>query len=180
MADTRVNRLEQIVDQLTSVLMNQQAQQAQQVPPAPPAPPAPVPVDWARKVSQYKPDVFLGQEDPVVLEDWIRQMEKIFSTIACPDERQVRIAVFYFKGEADNWWSASKEGLLAQQGFDWDALKTALRARFYSTHVKKQKYAEFQALSRPDCRYERDASERRKPSGDRYFPSPFSLCYSLI
>jgi len=37
-------------------------------------------------------------EDPVLLEDWIRQMEKIFDVVEVPDNGCIDIGAFYLIG----------------------------------------------------------------------------------
>ena len=39
--------------------------------------------------------VYEGKGDPVILEEWIRQMEKIFDVVEVPDSKCINIGVFY-------------------------------------------------------------------------------------
>jgi len=101
------------------------------------------PEDYSRRIAHLKPNVYKGEEDPVILEDWIREFDKVLDAVNCPPDQRVNGAVYYLRGEADTWWSINGAALLAQPEFDWDAFKTALRARFYPEHVRMEKYNEF-------------------------------------
>jgi len=39
----------------------------------------------------------------VELEDWIREMEKIFVIVEVSEEKKVSIGIFYLVGEVDIW-----------------------------------------------------------------------------
>ena len=133
-AAARIAQLEQLALNMAQLIQNQNNNNNHYEP------------DWAKKIFQMKPDFYQGKEDPTELEDWIRNLDKILDVVNCPDEHRVNGVVYYFKGEADNWWSASRDGLLAQPNFSWDDLKFALRERFYPQHVQAQKYEEFLTL----------------------------------
>ncbi|XP_019150375.1 PREDICTED: uncharacterized protein LOC109147194 [Ipomoea nil] len=110
--------------------------------PAPPPQPAGH-RDVGRLVSVHGPPTFVGEEDPVVLEEWVRTFEKIFSVVGCPKERRVELASFYFSHEADLWWVHEGPACLEEPGFDWTALKDRMRERFYPAHVRAATYEEF-------------------------------------
>ncbi|XP_019197427.1 PREDICTED: uncharacterized protein LOC109191287 [Ipomoea nil] len=83
------------------------------------------------------------RKTPVVLEEWIRTLNKIFSVVECPEERRVELASFYFSHEADLWWVHEGPAFLEEPYFDWTALKDRMRERFYPAHVRAAMYEEF-------------------------------------
>ncbi|CAH9122236.1 unnamed protein product [Cuscuta epithymum] len=95
------------------------------------------------RVAARNPPNFLGQEDPVLLENWIRTFDKLFDVINCPAEQRINIAVYYLHGEADKWWAHVGAGLSAQPDFTWERFKRALRKRFYPPHVQAENYDKF-------------------------------------
>lgn len=99
--------------------------------------------DAAWLVAGRHPPNFLGQEDPLLLEDWIRAFDKIFEAVDCPLERRVEIAAYYLQQEADNWWATEGPVFRQELGFGWNAFKDKMRDRFYPEHVKSAKYEEF-------------------------------------
>ena len=49
----------------------------------------------ADTVARHNPKVYDGFHDPVVLEEWIRGMEKIFTVVEVPEEKKVNIEMYY-------------------------------------------------------------------------------------
>ena len=47
---------------------------------------------------------FGGEPDPMVAEQWMMRMEKIFDVLNCPDDIKVSLATFMLEGEAEHWW----------------------------------------------------------------------------
>ena len=47
----------------------------------------------ADRVARRKPKVYDGSYDPVVLEGWIRGMEKIFTVVEVPEEKKISIGM---------------------------------------------------------------------------------------
>jgi len=46
-------------------------------------------------VAQRNPKVYNENYDPVVLEEWVRRMEKIFIVVEVPKEKKVNIRTYY-------------------------------------------------------------------------------------
>ncbi|XP_019181732.1 PREDICTED: uncharacterized protein LOC109176793 [Ipomoea nil] len=97
----------------------------------------------SRRITGRNPPSYLGQEDPEVLESWIRTFDKLFDMVGCPMDQRVEAAVYYLQGAADHWWVMEGPIAQAREGFDWEMFKTVLRERFYPEHVKAAKYEEF-------------------------------------
>ncbi|XP_019185260.1 PREDICTED: uncharacterized protein LOC109180203 [Ipomoea nil] len=109
----------------------------------PPLPPPAGNRDMGRLVSGHRPPVFAGEEDPVLLEEWIRSLDKIFAVVGFLEDRCVELASFYFSHEADLWWVHEGPACQEEPGFDWSALKDKLREMFYPSHVRVAMYEEF-------------------------------------
>ncbi|XP_019157161.1 PREDICTED: uncharacterized protein LOC109153740 [Ipomoea nil] len=99
--------------------------------------------DVSRKITGRNPPCFLGQEDPEVLEGWIRTFDKLFNVVGCPEDQRVEAAIYYLQGEADHWWVMEGLVVQAREGFDWGMFKTVMRERFYPEHVKAAKARKF-------------------------------------
>ncbi|CAH9100504.1 unnamed protein product [Cuscuta epithymum] len=95
------------------------------------------------RVAARNPPSFHGQEDPVLLENWIRTFDKLFDAINCPADQRINIAVYYLHEEADKWWVHVGPGMIAQPDFTWDRFKRALRKRFYPPHVQAENRDKF-------------------------------------
>ncbi|XP_019178860.1 PREDICTED: uncharacterized protein LOC109174022 [Ipomoea nil] len=99
--------------------------------------------DVGHLVSGYRPPVFAGEEDPVILEEWIRSLDKIFTVLGCPEDRRVQLASLYFSHEDDLWWVHEGPAYQEEPDFDWSALKDRMRERFYPSHIRAAMYEEF-------------------------------------
>jgi len=89
--------------------------------------------------------VYDGSYNPVVLEEWVRGMEKIFIVFEVPEEKKVNIGTYYLTGEADIWWNTVKDKLVGLE-FTWNKFLSELKAKFYPTMVQRQKQKEFMEL----------------------------------
>ncbi|XP_021836394.2 uncharacterized protein [Spinacia oleracea] len=98
--------------------------------------------DVFKKVAASKPPTYDGKEDPASLENWLREFDKLFDAINCPEDLKINNDVYYLREEADLWWSQRKKDLMAKPDFDWETMKEALRAKFYPPYLKKQKCLE--------------------------------------
>ena len=103
-----------------------------------------------KKVAESKPPLYQGEIDPIVLENWLREFDKLIVAVNCPENLRVNSAVYYLRGEADLWWQRCENALRATPGFGWESFKVALRNKFYPPYLKKQKAQEFIEL-KMDC-----------------------------
>lgn len=97
----------------------------------------------AKSISARHPPTYLGEEDPRILESWLRTFDKILHTKNCPEHRKVEEAAFYLQEEADLWLMTEAPALQAQANFGWEQFKDAMRERFYPEAVKLEKCSEF-------------------------------------
>jgi len=66
----------------------------------------------ANRVAWHNLKVYDGTYHLVVLEEWIREMEKIFPVVEVPEEKKVSVGTYYLIGEADIWWNTVKDKLV--------------------------------------------------------------------
>ncbi|MQL69242.1 hypothetical protein Taro_001550 [Colocasia esculenta] len=52
------------------------------------------------------PPSFKGESDPLLVESWTREIEKIFRAIRCADEDKVTLATYMLQERADVWWAS--------------------------------------------------------------------------
>ena len=57
-----------------------------------------------KKISQSKPSTYDGTGEPTVLENWIREFDKLFEVLHCPENLRIDNVVFFLRDEADFWW----------------------------------------------------------------------------
>ncbi|XP_048493450.1 uncharacterized protein LOC125493999 [Beta vulgaris subsp. vulgaris] len=81
---------------------------------------------------RHRPPTYDGAADPVSLEDWLTEMEKLFTTTNCPIAEMVPIGTYYLKKEVDNLWGT---------------FSAKLKDRFYPEELRWQKHEEFLSLT---------------------------------
>ncbi|XP_028052840.1 uncharacterized protein LOC114257278 [Camellia sinensis] len=62
-----------------------------------------------KQFQDLKPTTFIGSPNPLVVEAWVRDMEKIFRTLPCTERQKVTFATFTFKDDAQEWWLITLE-----------------------------------------------------------------------
>ena len=90
------------------------------------------------------PKQFSRQEDPITVDDWLANTQKIFYVFICTGRQKVHLTTSLFYGFVDTWWQTVKEPYLtmANDGA-WEAFKTQFTDKYIPSHVKRQKAIEF-------------------------------------
>ena len=99
----------------------------------------------ADRVARRNPKVYDRNYDPIVLEEWVRGMEKIFAVVEVPEEKKVNTLTYYLSSQADIRWNTTKGRLIGPE-FTWSKLLGEFWAKFYSVVVQRQKEKEFMEL----------------------------------
>ncbi|XP_021754404.1 myb-like protein Z [Chenopodium quinoa] len=97
----------------------------------------------AKKLATLKPPLFMGKEDPMLVENWVRDFDKIFTVAGTPEAQKVDQATFYLRENADTWWENEGSVFRAQENFKWEVFKQPSRIDFSPKHIRRQKYSEF-------------------------------------
>ncbi|XP_057247475.1 uncharacterized protein LOC125492843 [Beta vulgaris subsp. vulgaris] len=71
-----------------------------------------------KAIDQKKPSSFDGKGDPTKMENWIREVDKIFATLQVPNEMRVDAAAYYLVEDADIWWTHNKFDLTTKVTVD--------------------------------------------------------------
>ncbi|XP_021743468.1 uncharacterized protein LOC110709558 [Chenopodium quinoa] len=103
--------------------------------------------DLFKKVAQSKPPTYQGEPDPTILENWLREFEKLFRAVWCPETSKVGCATYYLRDEADLWWKQNEATIKALPGFNWTMFQEKVRDKFYPSFLQKQKAEEFSNLA---------------------------------
>ena len=62
--------------------------------------------EWFMK---RKPPTFEGTVDPIVANEWVSMIEKIFEFVQIEDVEKVKCAVYMLRKDTRIWWDASQE-----------------------------------------------------------------------
>ena len=66
----------------------------------------------AEGIQRIAPKNYDGKRSPPRLDDWIRDMEKVFATLKTFKDIMVDLVVHYLTDDADTWWVTYRDGLL--------------------------------------------------------------------
>ncbi|MQL99959.1 hypothetical protein Taro_032683 [Colocasia esculenta] len=90
-----------------------------------------------KRFKRMIPPSFKGESDPLMAESWLRETEKIFRVIRCPDEDKVTLATNMLQERADVWWSSLLCTRFEDGAVDvtWDAFVRLFRAKFIPEHI---------------------------------------------
>ena len=99
-----------------------------------------------KSLADLRPPYFRGETDPAVLEAYISDLETAFDTLNPPAEVRVRLAAFYLKGAAQDWWKLAKIRPPGAPDYTWEEYVTLLREKYYPAHIRTKKRLELESL----------------------------------
>ncbi|XXG82454.1 hypothetical protein AAC387_Pa10g0401 [Persea americana] len=90
---------------------------------------------------------FSGTTDPEAAEKWIKQVNKTFLAMNCPEDQKLPLTAFILQGEAEHWYEALVTGYrTARQALTWAEFEREFDDKFIPKHVWDRKKREFQNL----------------------------------
>ncbi|BFG20735.1 hypothetical protein CerSpe_070090 [Prunus speciosa] len=105
----------------------------------------------SKVVEQFRknqPLVFEGERDPLAAEEWISELESIFTYIDCLDAQKVTCATFMLKKGARHWWESARRAYdIANNPMGWDRFKEVFYDKYFPAPLKANKEAEFVQLT---------------------------------
>ncbi|XP_022151688.1 uncharacterized protein LOC111019603 [Momordica charantia] len=104
---------------------------------------------FIRDFRRYGPPTFNGEsEKATVVEEWIRELEALYTYLGCSDQLKVKGAVFMLRGEALNWWDvvATVEDH-TNEPITWTTSKDLLYDYYFPKTIKDEKEIEFLHLT---------------------------------
>ena len=82
----------------------------------------------------HHPPIFIGGGDPMVVDHWFRQIEKVLEAMdITSDTAKFRLAVFQLEGESQVWWDWVKTSIDLESN-DLDRVPWALHGQIFSVH----------------------------------------------
>ncbi|MQL71610.1 hypothetical protein Taro_003946, partial [Colocasia esculenta] len=101
------------------------------------------------RFKRMTPPSFKEESDPLMAESWLRETEKIFRAIRCPDEDKVTLATYMLQERADVWWSSLHRTSFEDEVVDvtWDAFVRLFQAKFVPEHIQDKMEQEFLSLT---------------------------------
>ncbi|KAK6153864.1 hypothetical protein DH2020_013503 [Rehmannia glutinosa] len=110
------------------------------------------PIDTTSQVVEqfwrYRLPVLTGREDPVVVEEWIGELESVFDLIACSEAHRVACAIFQLKQDAKYWWDLHRRTITDEEknALTWKDFKELVARQFFPQAHRNKKAREFMSL----------------------------------
>ncbi|CAA0839434.1 Unknown protein, partial [Striga hermonthica] len=100
----------------------------------------------------YNPEIFSGQGDPRLVEEWNQGLESILEITECTDRHRILCAQLQMTGDARLWWN-SYWGMRPgeKENLTWTQFKEILEEKYYPTHYRAEMERQFLALVQGSC-----------------------------
>ncbi|XP_028085435.1 uncharacterized protein LOC114286467 [Camellia sinensis] len=143
--EARMNRMEQMLVALTESMTQQLRQQPL---PLPPPPMLAEPnnndiINLTQKFMKMKPSTFLGGIEPLKVETWLLEIEKLFEVFPCSVTQKVFLATYTLKDEARRWWRLVRNN---NGDMTWVQFNKIFYNKYFPQCFRDQKVSEFQEL----------------------------------
>ena len=102
-----------------------------------------------RDFRKSKPPIFKGLPDPIMAEEWLRQMKRKMNNLKVPGNLRVVIASTYLEGQAYHWWE-SMEGMQETANMNWEVFERIFLEKYFPSTVREAKVREFLYLLQRD------------------------------
>ncbi|XP_031481812.1 uncharacterized protein LOC116251592 isoform X2 [Nymphaea colorata] len=89
------------------------------------------------------PPKFHGKGTADDAEEWIQEIEEIFTTLEVPDNKKVRYGTFMLKGYANEWWQTQREVKFANHEASWEEFKEAFTHAYIPAFTREKRMQEF-------------------------------------
>ncbi|MQM06962.1 hypothetical protein Taro_039799 [Colocasia esculenta] len=101
--------------------------------------------DLHRNFRNLNPPRFNGTIDSDEVENWLKEIERIFRVMQCADGDKLLLATFQLERDARAWWE-SVEATKDDAQFTWEEFKEHFNSKYFSERVQESKTSEFTAL----------------------------------
>ncbi|XP_028110834.1 uncharacterized protein LOC114309317 [Camellia sinensis] len=92
---------------------------------------------------KMKPPTFLGGIEPLKIETWLLEMEKLFEVFPCSEMQKVLLVTYNLKDEARRWWLLI---LNSNGNITWAQFNEIFYDKHFPQCFQDQKVSEFQEL----------------------------------
>ncbi|MQM12914.1 hypothetical protein Taro_045833 [Colocasia esculenta] len=102
---------------------------------------------------RLRPPMFHSEYDPDKAESWTHELERIFETMECAEEDQVRLAVYQLKGAAHEWWRVQRQTHFQGQRLDqisWQQFSEVFHGEYFPDYARRERRDQFHELVQGD------------------------------
>ena len=97
---------------------------------------------------KHHPVKFNGKTSPDVVDQWLKDLERIFDAKMCPADNRLAFAIYMLTGEAEHWWMSMKS-IMEERGepVTWEAFWGKFLSEYFPDSVRYAKEVEFLQLT---------------------------------
>jgi len=97
---------------------------------------------------KHHPMKFNGKTSPNAVDQWLKDIERIFDAKMCPTENRLAFAVYMLIGEAEHWWINMKSIMEEREELiTWEAFRGKFLSEYFPDNVRYAKEVEFLQLT---------------------------------
>ena len=94
----------------------------------------------------HHPPTFTGEEDPMVVDHWFMQIEKVLEAIEITfDATRIGLVAFQLEGEAQVWWKWARTSR-DLEAMTWAEFQDLFMGKYFSDNARHAKAQEFLEL----------------------------------
>jgi hypothetical protein len=93
--------------------------------------------------SETRPPLFIKEEEPLEVDEWVRVMEQKFGLIRCTETQKPLFVAQQLRGPASTWWANVSAIQPAGHLVTWAEFKHAFRVHYVPKGVLQMKLEEF-------------------------------------
>ncbi|KAL9232925.1 hypothetical protein vseg_007985 [Gypsophila vaccaria] len=82
------------------------------------------------RFSKHRLMTYSGSTDPIMMNNWLDEMEKLIELTHIPDAEKFNCVTYYLKEEANHWWKLIKSTVMLKPTFAWKDFKEAIEAQY--------------------------------------------------
>ena len=97
---------------------------------------------------KHHPVKFNGKTSPNAVDQWLKDLERIFDAKMCPIDNRLAFTVYMLTGEAEHWWMSMKS-IMEERGepVTWEAFRGKFLSEYFPDSVRYAKEVEFLQLT---------------------------------
>ncbi|XP_062075534.1 uncharacterized protein LOC133779608 [Humulus lupulus] len=99
----------------------------------------------SKRFSRRNPPVFEGTSDPLMTEEWVSVLERIFDFVVATKREKVICAVYMLRMDTSIWWDIARKGGDVER-MEWPEFMVLFNAKYYNQTVIDRKVIEFANL----------------------------------
>ena len=115
---------------------------------------------------RLSPPTFEGTTEPMEVEKWIIEMEKVFRVLKCSEDEKVAYVAYMLRGDAYDWWRLEEEKRGQEtEPWTWELFKSVFYEKYFPKSIRFQKEKEFIKLTQGNmtvAQYEAEFSRLAK------------------